>query len=59
MLEPLIMGLARHLLTAAGGALVTYGYMDASQGQALSGALLTLVGVGFSVWDKKRRTAGK
>lgn len=55
LLEPLVMGVARHVLTAAGGALATAGYLDASQAQGFAGALLTLVGIAFSVWDKRHR----
>lgn len=47
--------LARHALTAGGGALVVGGYLDASQAQAASGAVLTLVGIGLSLWDKRSR----
>jgi hypothetical protein len=51
-LKPLIMALARHLATTAGGALATYGLIAASQTEAVSGAILTLIGVGLSAWDK-------
>ena len=47
--------LIRHALTAGGGALVVGGYLDASQAQAASGAVLTLVGIGLSLWDKRSR----
>ncbi|QXN70948.1 hypothetical protein RCBAKA_31 [Rhodobacter phage RcBaka] len=47
--------LVRHALTAGGGALVAGGYLDASQVQAASGAVLTLVGIGLSLWDKRSR----
>lgn len=42
-------------LTAGGGALVAGGYLDASQAQAASGAVLTLVGIGLYLWDKRSR----
>ena len=47
--------LIRHVLTAGGGALVAGGYIDASQAQAGTGAILALVGIGLSLWDKRSR----
>lgn len=47
--------LIRHALTSGGGALVAGGYLDASQAQTASGAVLTLVGIGLSLWDKRTR----
>ena len=47
--------LIRHALTAGGGALVAGGYIDASQAQAGTGAILALVGIGLSLWDKRSR----
>lgn len=47
--------LVRHALTAGGGALVAGGYLDASQAQAAAGAVLTLVGIVLSLWDKRSR----
>lgn len=47
--------LIRHALTAGGGALVAGGYLDASQAQTASGAVLILVGIGLSLWDKRNR----
>jgi hypothetical protein len=48
--------LIRHGLTSAGGALVAGGYLDASQAQTVTGALLALAGVGLSMWDKRGRS---
>lgn len=50
-----IQGVARHLLTAAGGALVAKGVVDAGTAEATIGALVTLIGVGWSIWEKGRR----
>lgn len=55
-LKPLIMAVARHLATTAGGALASYGVIASAQTETVSGALLTLVGVGLSAWDKLERT---
>lgn len=51
-LKPLIMAVARHLATAAGGALAANGLIAASEAQTVTGAILTLVGLGFSAYDK-------
>jgi hypothetical protein len=51
----MIQGVFRHLLTAAGGALVAKGVVDAGTAEAAIGALVTLIGVGWSVWEKRQR----
>ena len=51
--QPVVLGITRHLLTTGGGALVAKGAVDASQMEAISGAALTLVGVGFSIFKNK------
>lgn len=43
---------ARHALTALGAYLLTKGF-DASAVEAISGALTTLGGVAWSIWQKK------
>lgn len=48
-----IAGVARHLLTFAGGWLVTKGYVDAAMLDQLVGAALTIGGVVWSVAAKK------
>lgn len=51
----MIAGLLRHVLTAAGGALIAGGVLDQSEATMLAegiGGLLTLVGLGLSVWNK-------
>lgn len=55
-LKPMIMAVARHLATTAGGALASYGIISSSQTEAVVGAILTLVGVALSAWDKVERT---
>jgi hypothetical protein len=56
MLKPAIMGFARHGLTTAGGFLVAAGYLDPSGAQEAVGALMTLVGLAWSVFDKRARS---
>lgn len=50
-LEPMI----RHALTTGGGVLVTSGYMTASDAQAAVGAVATLIGIGWSIIEKRTR----
>jgi hypothetical protein len=54
MMKPAILGLVRHILTTAGGVLVGSGYIDAETAQLASGALMTLVGVAWSIVEKSR-----
>ena len=54
-MKPLVMAVARHLATTAGGALASYGIIASSQTETVTGALLTLVGVALSAWDKVER----
>lgn len=55
MMKDMVLGIARHLLTAGGGALVAQGTLDAATAQTAVGALVTLVGVGWSVYEKSKR----
>ena len=48
-----ILGIVRHVLTAAGGIAVTKGYIDESALVAGVGALVALAGVVWSVIDKR------
>lgn len=49
-----IQSFLRHLLTAAGGILVSKGYVDGGMVDAGVGALITLIGLGWAVWHKKK-----
>lgn len=53
--KDILLGLARHVLTIAGGALVAKGVIDAGIVEQAVGALVTLIGVGLSIVDKKKR----
>ena len=55
MLTPAILGIFRHLLTIVAGWLVAEGWIEASQAETVIGAILALIGVGWSVLDKRRR----
>lgn len=52
-----LMGIARHAVTSVGGALVTAGYVDESGLTVLAGAAAVLVGIVFSIVEKKLRKA--
>jgi len=50
----LIQAVVRHVLTAAaGGFAVKYG-VDGSTMDAIIGGATALIGVGWSIWDKKK-----
>ena len=48
-----LKGFLRHALTFGGGLLVTKGYVDASEVEALVGAIITLSGFAWSYWIKR------
>lgn len=48
----LIASFARHILTTVGGGLVTAGYIDGSDFSTVVGAVATLIGVGWSLYQK-------
>ncbi|MBX3732607.1 MAG: hypothetical protein KF791_08440 [Verrucomicrobiae bacterium] len=52
-----LLGIVRHLLTVAGGGLVTSGSLTSSEMEQGVGALLTLAGIGWSLWAKRRQPA--
>lgn len=53
-MEALLGLFARHILTAVGAVLVAKGYTDEATIQAVGGAAATLIGVGWSVFQKKQ-----
>lgn len=50
-----IEGLIRHILTVAGGSLVTAGKLDPAELATVAGSLAMLAGVAWSWWVKRRR----
>lgn len=54
-----VLGIVRHVLTFGGGMLTAQGWGEASDWDQIIGAILTLVGVAWSVWNKRRLLAGK
>ena len=51
-----LASLIRHLLTAAGGFLVAKGLASADQLAELVGAVVSIAGVGWSVYNNKKTT---
>ena len=51
-MKDIILGLARHLLTAGGGFLAAKGYASADDANLAAGALVTLIGFGWSIGQK-------
>jgi len=56
MIQQMITGIIRHVITTAGGALVAGGYIGQDELNLAVGAVITLIGVAWSAWDKKRQS---
>jgi len=54
-MKDILLGLARHILTAGGGFLVAKGTIDAAGAEQLVGGLIAILGVVASIIDKKDR----
>lgn len=52
----MVAGVLRHVLTTAGGVLVTDGYISADTLNTSVGAIITLGGAGWSIWEKWKAT---
>lgn len=55
MTKDSILSVLRHVLTFGGGFLVTNGTLVESDMQAAVGAIITLAGIAWGVFDKKQR----
>ena len=53
-MNPNFTSLLRHFLTAAGGFLVAKGLASADQVAELAGAVVSIAGVGWSVYNNKK-----
>ena len=53
MNKDIILGIIRHMLTLGGGALITRGYASNTDVEQLAGALMTVFGVLWSIWQKR------
>lgn len=49
-----VMGLVRHILSAGGSLLLANGVVEESLMAEISGAVIALVALGWSVFDKKQ-----
>lgn len=47
------LGMARHLLTIIGGAMVAEGYADAETVSQIQGGVVALFGMAWSAFDKR------
>jgi hypothetical protein len=54
-MQAVILGLVRHVLTALGGAAILKGYIDTAGVEAVVGAVMTLAGIAWSVFEKRQR----
>lgn len=53
-MQAIVLGIARHALTAIGGSLVTTGYVGSSDAELLVGSLMAIVGIVMSVINKRK-----
>lgn len=53
-MQDIILGLVRHALTTGGGALVAKGLLGATMLEPTIGAVMTLIGVIWSILNKKK-----
>jgi hypothetical protein len=51
----LLLGQARHFLTALGASFATAGILTNDEVQAAVAALIALISIAFSAWDKFKR----
>lgn len=56
-MNPNIASLIRHLLTAAGGFLVAKGLASADQVGELVGAVVSIAGIGWSMFNNRKNAA--
>lgn len=48
-----LLGFIRHILTFGGGFLASNGWITEGQIEVAVGAVITLIGIAWSAWDKK------
>ncbi len=58
MNKSMILGIVRHGLTTVGGVLVSKGVIDDAGWSEAVGAIVTLIGVGWSIWEKSHKPQG-
>ena len=52
--KEIVFGLVRHVLTAAGVYFVNEGQLEMTQAETLVGAIMTIAGIAWSIWQKKK-----
>lgn len=52
LLANIVTGFIRHSLTTLGGGLVASGYISSDQDSQAIGAILTVLGIAWSAWQK-------
>lgn len=55
MSKDVVLGIIRHVLTTGAGALVADGLMTGSEASDGVGAIVVLIGIGWSAYDKWQR----
>lgn len=55
--QSILAGIVRHLVTTGAGVLVAHGYIQSSQSEQVIGAVMVLIGVGWSWWQKNGQAA--
>jgi hypothetical protein len=53
MNSPVVFGIVRHLLTIGAGALASRGVIGENESETLVGAVLALVAIGWSAYEKR------
>ena len=53
MTSEVVQGFVRHLFTTFGGYLAGLGYLSSDEVQVLGGAVAVLIGLGWSIYNKK------
>ena len=54
MNQEMILGIIRHILTIASGAVVVKGYTDESTATTIVGGIVAFIGVVWSIWAKRQ-----
>ena len=55
MKKEITLGFIRHVMTAVGGMVAATGYIGAGDVELVVGAVVTLVGVAWSAYDKYKK----
>ena len=54
MILQFVLGLVRHCLTFGGGVLAAQGWGSASDWDGIIGSIITILGIGWSIYDKHK-----